>query len=109
MTNDDGTYFYRIVDGVPKGKASSNGIFVNGRRTLACDLQDEDEIRFGPKVRLIYRLQEMDHHSLFEDTLIPTKEVASDTTIEYYMRPGEKVLSPSKDQQLEIAGWPYQV
>lgn len=104
ITNEDGTYIYRIVDGIPKGKASSNGMLVNGCRTLACDLQDEDEIRFGPKIRLIYRLQEVDHHSLFEDTLIPTKEISSDVTIGYYRKPGEKVLSPSVDQQLEIVG-----
>ncbi len=50
------SYYYRIVDGDAKGKPSSNGIMVNGRRMPAHDLRNEDEIVFGPQVRAIYYL-----------------------------------------------------
>ncbi|MBF2028677.1 MAG: FHA domain-containing protein [Oscillatoriales cyanobacterium C42_A2020_001] len=74
IANDDGTYHYRIVDGAPKGKTSSNGMFINGRKMLACDLHDHDEIMFGPQVRVTYRLGEHDESNLFDDTLIPTNQ-----------------------------------
>jgi pSer/pThr/pTyr-binding forkhead associated (FHA) protein len=54
--NTSHRYYYRIVDGDAKGKPSSNGIMVNGRKMLAHDLKNEDEIVFGPQVRAIYYL-----------------------------------------------------
>lgn len=48
--------YYRIVDGDAKGKPSSNGLMINGRRLPAHDLKNEDEIVFGPQVRAIYYL-----------------------------------------------------
>lgn len=72
IANEDGSFYYRIVDGVPKGKASSNGILVNGRKTLACDLQDRDEITFAPRIRAIYHLREAEDFHLSDDTVIPT-------------------------------------
>ena len=58
LPRDDNSnrYYYRIVDGDAKGKPSSNGIMVNGRKMLAHDLKNEDEIVFGPQVRAIYYL-----------------------------------------------------
>ncbi|AFY34658.1 FHA domain-containing protein [Calothrix sp. PCC 7507] len=50
------SYYYRIVDGDAKGKPSSNGLMVNGRKMPAHDLRNEDEIVFGPQVRAIYYL-----------------------------------------------------
>jgi len=77
IADEDGSFHYRIVDGIPKGKASSNGMKVNGRKTLACDLADRDEITFGPQVRVTYRLCEEEDVSLFSDTLIPTRCLAA--------------------------------
>ncbi|EKQ67051.1 FHA domain-containing protein [Leptolyngbyaceae cyanobacterium JSC-12] len=74
ITNDDGTYHYRIVDGVPKGRTSSNGMLVNGRKMLACDLHDQDEIMFGPQVRVTYRMGKYVDSNVFDDTLIPSGE-----------------------------------
>ncbi|WP_256871768.1 FHA domain-containing protein [Nostoc sp. TCL26-01] len=54
--HDNRSYYYRIVDGDGKGKPSSNGLMINGRKTPAHDLKNEDEIVFGPKVRAIYYL-----------------------------------------------------
>ena len=54
--NNSNAHYSRIVDGDAKGKASSNGIVVNGRKTPAHDLRNEDEIVFGPQVRAIYYL-----------------------------------------------------
>ncbi|MCF4969015.1 FHA domain-containing protein [Nostoc sp. CMAA1605] len=50
------SYYYRIVDGDGKGRPSANGFMINGRKMPAHDLQNEDEIVFGPKVRAIYYL-----------------------------------------------------
>jgi pSer/pThr/pTyr-binding forkhead associated (FHA) protein len=50
------SYYYRIVDGDGKGKVSANGFMINGRKMSAHDLQNEDEIVFGPKVRALYYL-----------------------------------------------------
>jgi pSer/pThr/pTyr-binding forkhead associated (FHA) protein len=50
------SYYYRIVDGDAKGKPSSNGLMINGRKIPNHDLKNEDEIVFGPQVRAIYYL-----------------------------------------------------
>jgi pSer/pThr/pTyr-binding forkhead associated (FHA) protein len=60
LANDDGTGYYRIVDGNLKGKPSANGILINGRKLQAHDLHNEDEIVFGPQVRAIYYLLKRD-------------------------------------------------
>lgn len=52
----DGSFYYRIVDGDGTGKPSANGLMINGRKTPAHDLKNEDEIVFGPQVRAIYYL-----------------------------------------------------
>jgi pSer/pThr/pTyr-binding forkhead associated (FHA) protein len=74
IPNGDGTYYYRLVDGTPKGKPSSNGMLINGRRVLACDLQDRDEIVFGPQVRAVYMMhEEEDERAVgFDDTIVPS-------------------------------------
>lgn len=58
--NEDGTFYYRIVDGVPAGKPSSNGILVNGRKLRAHNLQHEDRVEFGPKISATYLLLQRD-------------------------------------------------
>lgn len=60
LTNDNGVFYYRIVDGNAKGRMSANGLLVNGRKLQAHDLKNEDEIVFGPKVRAIYYLLRRD-------------------------------------------------
>jgi pSer/pThr/pTyr-binding forkhead associated (FHA) protein len=69
LPNEDGTYYYRIVDGNLKGKPSANGLLVNGRKVHAHDLQDEDKVVFGPQVCAKY-------HSLKRDAIstIPPDE-----------------------------------
>lgn len=53
---EDGSYYYRILDGDRDGKASANGLLINGRKLQAHNLEDEDEIVFGPQVRATYYL-----------------------------------------------------
>jgi pSer/pThr/pTyr-binding forkhead associated (FHA) protein len=80
---------YRIVDGY-EGKASANGLLINGRKTQNHDLQNEDEIVFGPRVRAIYYLLQRDAISTlppdeFDITLISPNMAASeedDLTVE---------------------------
>ncbi len=54
LPKDDGSFYYRIVDGNLKGKPSSNGMLINGRKLRTHDLTNEDEIVFGPQARAIY-------------------------------------------------------
>jgi pSer/pThr/pTyr-binding forkhead associated (FHA) protein len=60
LPQEDGSSFYRIVDGDAKGKPSANGLLINGRKLQVHDLQDEDEVVFGPRVRAIYYLLKRD-------------------------------------------------
>jgi pSer/pThr/pTyr-binding forkhead associated (FHA) protein len=56
LPQEDGRYYYRILDGSVDGKPSANGLLVNGRKMQVYDLKNADEIVFGPKVRAIYYL-----------------------------------------------------
>jgi len=56
ITRDDGSYQYRILDGSFDGKPSSNGLLINGRKLKSHDLENDDEIVFGPQVYAIYYL-----------------------------------------------------
>jgi pSer/pThr/pTyr-binding forkhead associated (FHA) protein len=60
LPQNDGRYYYRLVDGSIDGKPSANGLLVNSRKMQVCDLKNEDEIVFGPKVRAIYYLLRQD-------------------------------------------------
>ncbi|WP_068816700.1 FHA domain-containing protein [Phormidesmis priestleyi] len=56
LPNDDGTHYYRIVDGTLRGNPSANGLLINSRKLGTRDLQNGDEVIFGPQVRAIYYL-----------------------------------------------------
>ncbi len=58
--NSDGTYSYQITDGYPNGKRSANGLMINGRKIINHILQDQDEIVFGPQVKVVYYLLKRD-------------------------------------------------
>lgn len=57
---EDGSSFYRIVDGDTEGKRSVNGLLINGVKQTAHDLQHGDEIVFGPQVFAIYQYRQRD-------------------------------------------------
>jgi pSer/pThr/pTyr-binding forkhead associated (FHA) protein len=52
---EDGTVYYRIVDGDGKGNKSTNGLLINGQKQETHDLKHGDEIVFGPQVFAIYQ------------------------------------------------------
>jgi len=54
FSNADGHCGYRIVDGNPNGKPSTNGILINGRKVAAKDLAPGDAIILGPGVSLSF-------------------------------------------------------
>jgi pSer/pThr/pTyr-binding forkhead associated (FHA) protein len=56
----DGYSYYQIVDGDTEGKASANGLIINGRKLSVCDLKHGDEIVFGPQVFGIYQYRQRD-------------------------------------------------
>jgi hypothetical protein len=54
---EDGSPYYRIIDGNGKGKRSANGLWINGWKLHNIhNLQDEDEIVFGSEVGAKYYL-----------------------------------------------------
>lgn len=59
---EDGSFYYRIIDGNGKGKLSANGLMINGQKLQTRDLQDEDEVVFGPQVSAKYYLLKTDPH-----------------------------------------------
>jgi hypothetical protein len=54
--NPDGSSCYQIVDGDLNGKPSTNGLLVNGKKFQIWEMEPEDVIVFGPRLRAIYRL-----------------------------------------------------
>ncbi|TVQ21095.1 MAG: FHA domain-containing protein [Leptolyngbya sp. DLM2.Bin15] len=83
LPNDDGSFYYRIVDGNLKGKPSANGLLINGRKVQAHDLEDEDKVVFGPQVYAIYYSLKRDAISTvppdeFDITLISPNMVDGD-------------------------------
>lgn len=74
LPNDDGSCYYRIVDGNLKGKPSANGILINGRKLPTHDLQNQDEVVFGPQVRAIY-------YSLKRDAIVTSPPDEFDITL----------------------------
>ncbi|MEL4898635.1 FHA domain-containing protein [Crocosphaera sp. Alani8] len=59
---EDGSSYYRIVDGDFQGKRSVNGLLINQAKIKqdSHDLQDGDEIVFGPQVFAIYQHRQRD-------------------------------------------------
>jgi pSer/pThr/pTyr-binding forkhead associated (FHA) protein len=49
-----GAISYRIVDGDASGKPSANGLLINGLKRQVYDLENDDEVVFGPSVRAKY-------------------------------------------------------
>ncbi|MEM7726483.1 MAG: FHA domain-containing protein [Cyanobacteria bacterium P01_A01_bin.45] len=62
VSQEEGTdsYTYRILDGDAQGKHSSNGLMINGRKSVSHELKNEDEIVFSPQVKAVYYLLKED-------------------------------------------------
>lgn len=60
LPQENGSYYYRIQDGSPKGKPSANGLLINGYKLQSHDLRSKDVVVFGPMVRIIYFVLEED-------------------------------------------------
>ncbi|WP_041237766.1 FHA domain-containing protein [Gloeothece citriformis] len=81
---EEGESFYRIIDGDAKGKISSNGLRINGRKVLSYDLKHGDKIVFGPQVIAVYEYRQRDqfptqpNNDPFDITLIDPAMMMSD-------------------------------
>jgi pSer/pThr/pTyr-binding forkhead associated (FHA) protein len=60
------SYSYRLVDGNAAGKASTNGVYINGKRCATHALGDGDQIQFGRKVKASYRRLKMEQQEFSE-------------------------------------------
>ncbi|MDJ1178363.1 FHA domain-containing protein [Roseofilum sp. BLCC_M91] len=56
LSKEDGSYYYRIIDGDLEGKGSRSGIIVNGNKVPSHDLTNGDEIAFNSLTRISYSL-----------------------------------------------------
>ncbi|MEA5419504.1 FHA domain-containing protein [Spirulina sp. CCNP1310] len=81
QTRGDGTAFYRIADGDSQGRPSVNGLLINGRKITQHNLQNGDEVIFGPQVSAIYqsRIFPVRHNS--DELPIPPVEDPFDITL----------------------------
>ncbi|MDG2990787.1 FHA domain-containing protein [Candidatus Synechococcus calcipolaris G9] len=59
-------YQYRVVDGNSEGKASANGVLVNGKRSNSHNLKHRDEIYFGSGVRAVYEIVSMENSQFIQ-------------------------------------------
>jgi pSer/pThr/pTyr-binding forkhead associated (FHA) protein len=57
---EDGSDYYRIVDGDDRGKLSVNGLLVEGNKVSSYNLKDGDKVVFGPNVFAIYQHRHYD-------------------------------------------------
>lgn len=87
---EDGSNYYRIVDGDAESKPSVNGLLINGRKDASCDLKHGDEVVFGPQVFAIYQYRQRDKfptmptNDPFDITLIDPAMMEGDgDTLEY--------------------------
>jgi pSer/pThr/pTyr-binding forkhead associated (FHA) protein len=60
QTDGEGHTYYRIVDGDGTGRSSANGLLINGKKSLAHDLVNQDEVVFGPQVFALYHYRQRD-------------------------------------------------
>lgn len=56
---NDGTVYFRILDGDGLQQMSANGIIVNGKKVTACELKHDDKVVFGPQVYAIYQYRNL--------------------------------------------------
>ncbi|MEA5470532.1 MULTISPECIES: FHA domain-containing protein [unclassified Spirulina] len=64
---EDGSIYYRIVDGDDRGNLSSNGVVVNGTKKPEHDLEHNDQLVFGNDVMVTYRQQTIPEASASDD------------------------------------------
>ncbi|MCA1993693.1 MAG: FHA domain-containing protein [Coleofasciculus sp. S288] len=80
---EDGSYYYQIVDGDLKGQLSVNGVWINGCKLQAHELENEDEILFGAGVSATYYLFKADDRNTkfdpFEITLIDPGSIVEES------------------------------
>lgn len=84
LFKEEGESHYQIVDGDAKGKVSSNGLRINGRKVSSYDLKHGDKVVFGPQVIAIYEYRQRDkfptqpNNDPFDITLIDPAMMMSD-------------------------------
>jgi len=96
---EDGSSYYRIIDGDESGKMSVNGILVNGQKRTEQDLKHGDEIVFGPQVFAIYQ-----HRQLDKFPTLPTNDPFDITLIDPAMMEadGNGDLESDGDTELQF-------
>lgn len=105
---EDGSYYYRIIDGDSLGKKSNNGLLVNGKKIQAHNLEHEDKIVLSSGVKATY--YRLSNTALQQSNLMPkpTFEPTKHTLGGLYVqsRDGQQLQFPLKhtDVQAKIAG-----
>lgn len=60
--NDLESFYYLIFDGIPTGRQSANGLFINGQQLQVHTLYPQDEIAIG-QARLVYYMDDSESGS----------------------------------------------
>lgn len=82
-------YRYRVLDGNSEGKASANGVYINGERKSMHELNKGDIVRFGKEIKATYMtvameqveflnyLESLSYHSIKSDVTDATATMVS--------------------------------
>jgi pSer/pThr/pTyr-binding forkhead associated (FHA) protein len=62
-SNEDGTFYYQIIDGDFEGRRSANGLLIHSRKLRTHNLENKDQVIFGPQVWMVYHQLKRDHHT----------------------------------------------
>ena len=57
---EDGSKYYRLIDGDLQGNTSVNGLLIDDRKVRFHDLKDGDKVIFGPQVYAVYQYRQYD-------------------------------------------------
>jgi hypothetical protein len=64
QSREDGSSYYRIIDGNLEGKPSINGLLINENKLQAHNLEDGDVVVLGPQASLFYFTKEKEDESI---------------------------------------------
>ncbi|MGV0026385.1 FHA domain-containing protein [Phormidesmis priestleyi] len=107
----DGSFYYHISDGNFQGQPSANGLLINGRKLRSRDLENKDEVIFGPQVKVVYHLLKRegfhttppdDLGDLGDITLINPR-TAGQLPEDYYPLEDFKKVSDDDEEDLETS------
>ncbi|KAM3115228.1 FHA domain-containing protein [Phormidesmis sp. 146-33] len=105
--HSDGSFYYHISDGDSQGQPSANGLLINGRKLRSRDLENKDEVIFGPHVQVVYYLFKREgFHTTppdeFEDITLINPRTAGQLPEDYDQKDFKKVSDDGEEEPEEL-------